>query len=85
VGADLVGALGPGERVGAFVPAVDGGPDGGLEVFDVVERAAADRLAGDDPEEDLHVQPAPAGLGEVQVHAGCLGSHALTLGCLWVA
>ena len=53
MGDDLVGVLGPGERVGAFVPPVDVGPDGGLEVFDAVEGAAADRLPGDDPEEDL--------------------------------
>ena len=82
---DLVGVFGPGERVGVFVPAVDVGPDGGLEVLDGVEGAAADGLAGDDREEDLHVQPAAAGRGEVQLDPGCLVSQALTLGCLWVA
>ena len=67
---DLVGALGPNEWVGAVVPAVDVGADGGFEVFDAVERAAVDGLAGDDPEEELHVQPAPAGGCEVQITRG---------------
>jgi len=44
VGDDIVGVLGQGEWVGAFVPAVDVGPDRGLEVFDAVEGGAADRL-----------------------------------------
>jgi len=80
---DLVGVFGPGERVGVFVPAVDVGPDGGLEVLDGVEGAAADRLAGDDPEEDLHhVQPAAAGRGEVQLDPGVLGQPGLDVGVL---
>jgi hypothetical protein len=39
--------------VTAVVPAVDEGFDGGDEVFDRGEAAAADGLAGDDREEDL--------------------------------
>ena len=85
MGDDLVGALGPGERVGALVPAVAVYPECCLEVFDAVSGAAADRLAGDDPEEDLHhVQPAPAGRGEVHVHLGVLGQPRLDVGCLWM-
>jgi hypothetical protein len=37
----------------AVVPSVDEGLDGGDEVLDRGEAAAADRLPGDDPEEDL--------------------------------
>jgi len=37
---DLVGAFGPGEWVGAFVPAVDVGPDGGLELLDPLDLTA---------------------------------------------
>src|SRR5450830_1262008 len=55
---DLAGTLGPDEWIGPFVPAVDVRGDGSFELLDVVERAAANRLTGDDPEEDLHhVQP----------------------------
>jgi len=49
----LVGGFGPYEGVAAFVPAVDERADCGDEVFDAGEGAAADGLAGDDPEEDL--------------------------------
>ena len=43
---DLVGAFGPDEWVGGFVPAVDVGPDGGLEVLDGVERCRGGSLGG---------------------------------------
>lgn len=57
---DLVGGLGPDERLAAFVVAVDKGADRGDEVPDGVKGAAADRLAGDDREEHLdQVQPRP--------------------------
>jgi hypothetical protein len=52
-GEDLVGGLGPDERFAAVVPGVDVGLDGGDEVLDAGEGAAADGLAGDDAEEDL--------------------------------
>ena len=46
---------------------VDEGLDGGDEVLDRGEAAAADRLPGDDAEEDLHhVQPRPGCRREVQ-------------------
>jgi hypothetical protein len=48
---DFVG-LGPGEGL-ATVPAVDVSADGGDEVWHLGEAATADRLPGDDPEEDL--------------------------------
>jgi len=78
---DLVGAFGPGEWVGAFVPAVDVGPDGGLEVLDGVEGAAADRLAGDDPEEDPPCSAA-AGRDEVQLDSEVPGQPGLDVGVL---
>src|SRR5512143_3298827 len=82
----VVGGLGPGERFGAFVVAVDVGADRGLQVGDVGEGAAADGLAGDDAEEDLdHVQPRAAGRRECIVTLGFLSSQAWMLGCLWVA
>ena len=52
-GDDRVGVFGPDERVAAVVPAVDECGDRLDEVVDGVEGAAADGLAGDDPEEDL--------------------------------
>jgi len=80
---DLVGVLGPGERVGPVVPAVDVAGDRGFEVGNAVERAAADGLAGDDPEEDLdHVQPGPGRGGEVQVDAGVLDQPGTHVGVL---
>jgi hypothetical protein len=51
---EVVEGLGPGERVAAVVPAVDKAFDGGDEVLDRGEGAAADGLSGDDPEEDLN-------------------------------
>src|SRR6516164_11047038 len=69
----LVGGLGPGERMTAVVPAVDEGLDGGDEVGDRGEAAAADRLPGDDREEDLdHVEPGPRCRREVQGDPGVL-------------
>jgi maleylacetate reductase len=50
---DRVGVLGPDEWVAAFVPALDEPFDRLDQVADGVEAAAADGLAGDDPEEDL--------------------------------
>jgi hypothetical protein len=63
----FVGVFGPGKWVAAVVIGVDELPDGGSEVFDGGEGAAADGLASDDPEEDLYlVQPRAPGWGEVQ-------------------
>jgi hypothetical protein len=50
---DVVGGLGPGERLAAVVPAVDEPADRGGQLADRVEGAAPDGLAGDDAEEDL--------------------------------
>ncbi len=46
LGEDPVGGLGPGERMGLFVPVVDVGLDGGDEVVDGGEGPAADGLGG---------------------------------------
>jgi hypothetical protein len=45
LGEDLVGGLGPGEGVGAVVPAVDEGADLGVEVFGAGVGAVVDGLA----------------------------------------
>jgi len=50
---DRVWVLGPEEWLAAFVPAVDERGDGLDQLADRAEGAAADGLAGDDPEEDL--------------------------------
>src|SRR6266568_3734097 len=70
----LVGGLGPGEGVAAVVPPVDEVLDGGDEVLDRGEAAAADRLPGDDREEDLHeIQPRSGRGREVQGDPGVPG------------
>src|SRR5881227_3239065 len=70
----LVGGLGPGEGVTAAVPAVDEGLDGGDEVLDRGEAAAADGLPGDDREEDLHeIEPRPGRRREMQGDPGVPG------------
>ncbi len=69
MGQDLVGGLGPDERVAAVVPAVDERADRGDEFLDAGEGSASDGLASDDPEEHLdQVQPRPRRRGEVQRH-----------------
>src|SRR5829696_656350 len=83
---DRVGVFGPDERVAALVPAVDECGDRLDQVVDGVEGAAADGLAGDDPEEDLdHVQPRPDVGVKCKAIRGLRASQALTAGCLWVA
>ena len=82
---DLVGALGPNEWVGAVVPAVDVGADGGFEVFDAVERAAVDGLAVMIPKKNSMFNQLPLVGVKCKSPAGDLASHARTLGCLWVA
>jgi len=63
----VVGGLGPDERVAALVPTVDERTDRSDQVFDAAEAAATDGLAGDDREEHLdQVQPRPRGRREVQ-------------------
>ncbi len=82
-GDDRVGVLGPDERFAAFVPAVDEAADGVDEFADGVEAAAADGLAGDDPEEDLdEVQPGPRRRREVQGDPRVSGQPGLDAGVL---
>ena len=70
LGEDLLGGLGPYERLGALVVALDEVLDRGDQLGDVVVDAAADLLFGQDREPDLdHVQPGRARGGEVEVHA----------------
>src|SRR6478609_1088935 len=65
-GDDLVGGLGPDERVLAVVPAGDEGTDLDHQVAHRGEAATADGLALDDAEPDLdQVQPGSGGRGEV--------------------
>jgi hypothetical protein len=52
-GEDFVGGGGPFERFGLAVPGFDVGPDPCDESRDRRERAASDRLTGDDAEPDL--------------------------------
>src|SRR6476659_9049094 len=83
LGQDGIGVLGPEKRFAALVPAVDEAADGIDELADGVEAAAADRLAGDDSEEDLHqVQPGSRRRGEVQRDPRVAGQPGLDLGVL---
>lgn len=57
-GQDLIGRLRPAERMTAFVPCGDEGPDGGHELTHAGEGTTPDGLTGDDPEEHLdQVEP----------------------------
>ena len=59
--------------MGAVVPAVDEGPNLGVEVLDGLEHAAADGLSLDDAEPDLdQVHPRRVGRGEVDLEPGVL-------------
>src|SRR5207245_10451414 len=72
MGQDLVGGLGPCERMATIVPAVDEPTDRLGELPYAPERPAPDGLAGDDREEHLdHVQPRARGRGEVQRDPRC--------------
>ncbi len=87
LGQDFVGCFGPDEWVAAFVPAVDERADGGLEVFDGVERSSADRMPGDDVSKKISTmlsQDPDVGVKCVVIR-GLRASQAFTLGCLCVA
>src|SRR6266498_5913420 len=67
LGQDRLGCPGPRERLATMVPGVDEDPDRLHQIGDAGEGAAADRLASDDPKEDLdQVHPTRRGRGEVQ-------------------
>jgi hypothetical protein len=83
---DLVCGLGPGERLAVGVPVVDESGDRADEVGDGVERAAADRLPGDEPKNISTMLSQDPEVGvKCMVMRGFCASQALTLGCLWVA
>jgi hypothetical protein len=68
---DLVGVLGPAKRLATLVPTFAEPGDGGDQLLDAGEVAAAERLAFDDCEEYLdQVEPRGIGRGEVQLDAG---------------
>ena len=80
---DLVGRLGPGERMGAVVPAIDVGAQLGVEVLDRGVGAAVDRLAFCNGEPALdHVHPRGVGWGEVHPDPWVLGQPRLDPGVL---
>ena len=89
MGDNLVGALGPGEGVGAVGPAVDVDADGRLEVGDAVEGAACRRWDGLAVMMPKKISAMLSQLPDVGVRCmwtrGCLASEAWILGCLWVA
>ena len=83
LGEDLVGVLGPGERLAALVPAVAEPTDRGHQLLDAGEVATAQGLALDDGEEHLdQVQPGAIGGREVQLDPGMAGQPGLDLGVL---
>jgi hypothetical protein len=53
-GGGCLGGLGPHERLAPFVVSVDERADRRDEIFDAVKRSVADRLTGDDREEQLY-------------------------------
>src|SRR5689334_3332614 len=85
LGEDLVGGRGPLERSWLGVPGCDVGPDGPDEDLHGGEGAAADGLAGDDPEPGLDlVQTARAGRGEVEMDVRVRVEPVPTSGVVWV-
>jgi hypothetical protein len=71
LGQELIGGLGPGERLAALVPAIAEPADRANERLEAGEVTAAQRLAVDDGEEHLdEVQPAHQGGREVQPDPG---------------
>ena len=80
-----VGGRGPGEGFAVGVVRGDEVVDLLDQILDRGERAAADRLVSDQPEEafDL-IQPGTVGL-KCMFHLGLAASQARTLGCEWVA
>ena len=83
---DLLGGSGPHKRLRMVVVGLEVRLDGGDQVGDGAEHAAAYRLVGQVVEPTLdQVEPGARRRREVQVEAGiCLAGQALTLGWLWV-
>jgi len=71
---DLIGGLGPHERLGVVVPGLDPGADVSLEGVNAGVHPALEQLGGElgEPAFDL-VEPGGAGRDEVQVEAWARG------------
>ena len=55
------------------------------QITHALERAATDRLVGDQGEEALDlIEPGTVSRNEMQMPTGPAASHALTFACLWV-
>src|ERR1019366_1513436 len=80
---DLLGGLRPGKRSGVLVPRVDPVPDVRFEGLDAGADAAADELAGQEPEPPFRLTgPRRSGRGEVNFDAGAAVGPCLDLGGL---
>ena len=78
VGEDLVGGLGPDERLRVLVVDVEVAEDGRLELGGAAMRAAADLLLGEEREEGLdEVDPGRSGRREVEMVARVFGQPAM--------
>jgi hypothetical protein len=83
LGEDIAGRCDPDEGLGLGVVHLDGCVDGGLQVGNAAEYAAADALVGDVAKEPLHhVEPGGTGRREVQVKARMLGQPGQDFGVL---
>ena len=82
---DVVGGFGPGEGLAAVVVAVDEAADGGGEVFDAGEAAAADGWRVMMPKKISTMFSHDPLVGvKCRVIRGLRCSQAPTVGCLWV-
>jgi hypothetical protein len=83
LGEDDIGRFGPDEGPGIVVVFLQVAVDGGLEVGDRTEHAAADALAGHLGEEAFNrIEPGPGGWGEVKDPARVAGEPGFDLGML---
>src|SRR4029450_5008865 len=77
---ELVGGLGPDERLGILVPRLDPSPKVGLQLGDAAVGRAPQLAVGQAGEPALHqVQPGAVGRGQVEVEAGMAQQPSLDL------
>ena len=82
---DGVGALGPHERLGRAVALAQIALDGGLEIGNGAENAAAQAFIGQFGEQPLDQIKPEAEVGvKCMGKRGCRASQRRTCGCLWV-